>query len=130
MATNAFFLGVDGGGTGCRARLCDAAGSRLGDGEGGPANIRFGVQQAFASVREATLQAWRQARLTAGALPRITACLALAGATEPAELDAARAHHPNFHKAIITADAHAACIGAHMGSDGGVVIAGTGSIGW
>lgn len=78
----------------------------------------------------ATRQALERAHLTAEDLPRITACLALAGATEPAERDAAQAQRHAFHKAIITSDAHAACIGAHSGLDGAVVVVGTGSIGW
>jgi glucosamine kinase len=124
------FLGVDGGGTGCRARLCDAAGKRLGEAQGGPANIRLGLEQAFASVRDATLACLEQAQLTADDLPRISACLALAGATEPAELAAARQQRQAFGKAMLTADAHAACVGAHNGADGGVIVVGTGSIGW
>jgi glucosamine kinase len=130
MASQPLFLGVDGGATRCRARLCDGAGNRLGEAEGGPANIRFGVKEAFASVLEATLQALGQANLTPDDLPRITACLALAGATEPIELAAARQYKQAFGRAFVTADAHAACIGAHWGNDGGVIIAGTGSIGW
>ena len=35
--------------------------------------------------------------------------------------------HP-FRTAVITTDAHAACIGAHGGKDGGVIIAGTGAV--
>lgn len=57
MASNALFLGVDGGGTRCRARLADAGGTRLGEGEAGPGNVRLGVPQASASVREAAVQA-------------------------------------------------------------------------
>jgi glucosamine kinase len=124
------FLGVDGGGTGCRARLCDAAGKQLGEAQGGPANIRLGLEQAFASVRDATLACLEQAQLTPDDLPRISACLALAGATEPAELAAARQQRQAFGKAMLTADAHAACVGAHNGADGAVVVVGTGSIGW
>jgi len=130
VQANALFLGVDGGGTGCRARLCDAAGMRLGEAQGGPANIRLGLEQAFASVRDATLSCLEQAQLGPDDLPRITACLALAGATEPAELAAARQQRQAFGKAILTADAHAACVGAHHGADGGVIVVGTGSIGW
>lgn len=127
---NDLFLAVDGGGTRCRARLSDASGARLGEASAGPANIRSGLKDAFASVFEATLACLEQARLTADDLPRITACLALAGATEPAELAAATMHQQAFGKAILTSDAHAACVGAHGGHDGAVVIAGTGSIGW
>jgi glucosamine kinase len=35
-----------------------------------------------------------------------------------------------FGRAILTADAHAACVGAHNGGDGGVIVVGTGCIGW
>ena len=35
-----------------------------------------------------------------------------------------------FQHTLITTDAHAACVGAHRGRDGGIVIAGTGSVGW
>ena len=130
MAAKALFLAVDGGGTGCRARLCDAEGNRLGEAEAGPANIRYGLKEAFASVLDATLKCLEQAQLTAGDLPRITACLALAGATEPTELAAARMQQQAFGRAILTPDAHAACVGAHGGGDGGVIVVGTGSIGW
>jgi glucosamine kinase len=128
--TNGLFLAVDGGGTRCRARLCDASGAALAEASAGPANIRTSLKEAFASVREATLACLEQARLTANDIPRITACLALAGATEPAEVAAATLHPQGFGKAILTSDAHAACVGAHGGDDGGVVVAGTGSIGW
>ena len=63
-------------------------------------------------------------------LARMVACLALAGASEPGLLAAARQHPHPFHKAIITTDAHAACIGAHSERDGGIIIAGTGTVGW
>lgn len=58
------------------------------------------------------------------------ACLALAGASEPADLAAARRVKYPFGRAMITSDAHAACVGAHGGRDGGVVVVGTGTIGW
>lgn len=130
MSAKALFLAVDGGGTACRARLCDASGNRLGQAEAGPANIGYGLEEAFASVLEATLECLEQARLTPSDLPRITACLALAGATEPIDLAAARLQKQAFGQAILTADAHAASVGAHNGGDGGVIVAGTGSIGW
>ena len=129
-AKNELFLGVDGGGTRCRVRLCDASGLKLGEAEAGPANIRFGLKESFASVQQATIECLRQAQLTSHDLRRITACLALAGATEPAELAAAKLHEQSFGRAILTSDAHAACVGAHQGGDGGILIIGTGSIGW
>ena len=41
------FLGIDGGGTRCRARLCDDAGRTLGEGTAGAANVRLGLERAF-----------------------------------------------------------------------------------
>jgi glucosamine kinase len=124
------FLGVDGGGTSCRARLADSAGTLLGEGAAGPANIRLGLEAAFGAVREATRQCLTAAGLSLDDAP-IVACLALAGASEPVEAAAARDYrnHP-FERMLVTTDAHAACIGAHRGRDGGVVIVGTGSVGW
>src|SRR5262249_13978004 len=72
----------------------------------------------------------RAARLPRDALRRTVACLALAGASEPAHLAAARAKAHPFRAAIVTSDAHAACVGAHGGHDGGAVVIGTGTIGW
>jgi glucosamine kinase len=124
------FLGVDGGGTRCRARLCNSSGQVLGEAETGPANIRLGLDQSFSAVLDAAAQCLDKARLKQGAQSRIVACLALAGASEPASLDAARTRSLPFHKTLITTDAHAACVGAHSGCDGGVVVAGTGTVGW
>jgi glucosamine kinase len=124
------FLGVDGGGTQCRARLADRSGRVIGEGVGGPANIRLGVDSGFAAALTATGQCLAEAGLGEAALDRTIACLALAGATEPTELAAARSRRLPFHRTVITSDAHAACVGAHGGRDGGVIIAGTGSVGW
>lgn len=123
-------LGVDGGGTQCRARLADRSGRLLGEGTSGPANIRLGLDAGFASVLDAARQCLAEARLGEHAMGRIAACLALAGATEPSELAAARSRRLPFSHTVIVSDAHAACVGAHRGNDGGVIIAGTGSVGW
>jgi glucosamine kinase len=65
----------------------------------------------------------------AGREQRIVACLAMAGASELDEVGAA-ARQLSFFDVSVTSDARAACIGAHTGRDGGIIIAGTGSIGW
>ncbi|MGZ8390120.1 MAG: BadF/BadG/BcrA/BcrD ATPase family protein [Rhodoplanes sp.] len=130
MKTDALLLGVDGGGTKCRARLCALSGARLGEAVTGPANIRLGLDTSLAAVLQATLLCLEQAGLSSFDLPRITACLALAGASEPADLAAAQAKRLPFGRTLITADAHAACVGAHGGRNGGVIVVGTGTIGW
>ncbi len=52
-----FFLGIDGGGTGCRAALADADGLIIGQGQGGPANINTDVEGAAVNILAATAQA-------------------------------------------------------------------------
>lgn len=123
-------LGIDGGGSRCRARLCTVSGAMLSEGSAGSANIRLGVEQSFASVHEATVQCMRSAGLSSRDLDRVVACLALAGASEPRELEAARAHAHPYRRAVVVTDAEAACVGAHGGHNGGVIVIGTGSIGW
>jgi glucosamine kinase len=123
------FLGVDGGGTSCRARLADSAGALLGEAVAGPANVRISLEESVRSVRDAAGRCLAQAG--AGFADPVVACLALAGASEPREAAAARAaFEAHFRRVIVTTDAHAACVGAHRGRDGGVIIVGTGSIGW
>lgn len=128
MEDEFLLLGIDGGGTRCRARLCRMSGTVLGEGEAGPANIRFGIEESFAAALEATAQCLAQAGLELDDCA-IVACLALAGASDPATLSELENHHHPFRKAIFTTDSHAALIGAHRGRDGGIVIVGTGSVG-
>jgi glucosamine kinase len=105
-------------------------GTTLGEATAGPANIRFGLERSFSAILQATIECLVQAGLSSKDSSRITACLALAGASEPKHLAAAQDYPHPFRRAIVTTDAHAACIGAHHGKDGGIIIIGTGSIGW
>jgi glucosamine kinase len=130
MQVGTLLVGVDGGGTRCRARLCAASGARLADAVTGPANIRLGFKPAMIAVMSAIEQCLEQAGLPKRDLGQITACLALAGASEPTQLALARRQRYPFAQTILATDAQAACVGAHRGGDGGVIIAGTGTIGW
>jgi glucosamine kinase len=130
LGPHALLLGVDGGGTQCRARLTNAVGAQLGEATAGPANIRFGLERSFSAILQATTECLVQAGLSSKDSSRITACLALAGASEPKHLAAAQDYPHPFRRAIVTTDAHAACVGAHDGREGGIIIIGTGSIGW
>jgi glucosamine kinase len=123
-------LGIDGGGTSCRARLCALSGEVLGEAATGPANLRLGLEQSFSAVLAAATRTLDQAGISSQHLTRVVACLALAGASEPAYLAAAQSYSHPFRKAIVITDAHAACLGAHGQRDGGVIVAGTGTVGW
>ena len=47
VAPEVLFMGLDAGGTRCRARIRDASGRLLGEGEAGPANARRGSRAAM-----------------------------------------------------------------------------------
>ena len=121
---------MDGGGTACRARLCAFDGAKLGEAVAGPANIRLGIDESFSAVFTVAQQCVRQAGLGTRDLSRITACLALAGASEASVMAAAKARRHPFRQVVFVTDAHAACVGAHGGKPGGVIVVGTGTIGW
>src|SRR5207245_7235268 len=89
MAAGEIFLGVDGGGTRCRARLADRAGRILGEGVAGPANIRLGLEASLAAVMDTGRQCLGEAGLREKAQGPTTACLALPDTTDPADRAAA-----------------------------------------
>src|SRR5260370_9663253 len=122
--------GSDGGGSRCRARLCNIAGATLSEGVAGAANLRLGVEQSFASVLQATTQCTSGAGLSSRDFERVVACVALAGASEPSQLGAARRHEHPYRIAVFVTDAQAACAGAHGGRDGAIIVIGPASIGW
>ncbi|NRA18971.1 MAG: N-acetylglucosamine kinase [Oceanospirillaceae bacterium] len=122
-----WLLGIDGGGTSCRVRLCDASGNTLGQGESGSANVRLGASTVFQSIAEATEQALKTAGLNADILSKTYAGLGLAGAvSEQLNLSITEYPHP-FADLCIDNDAVIACLGAHRGHDGAILILGTGS---
>src|SRR2546423_15678878 len=63
-----FYLGVDGGGTSCRARIEDAEGRLLGQGAAGPATTRIGADRSMQAVRTASMAAANHAGLPPGPL--------------------------------------------------------------
>ncbi len=123
------FLGVDGGGTGCRARLETATGEVLGQGLSGPATTRLGIEAAWASITTAIDGALREAGLSPAEQAGVQAGIGLAGLGRKGTLEALQAQPHPFAGIAFTSDAFAACLGAHSGQDGAIVIAGTGSIG-
>ncbi len=123
------FLGVDGGGTGCRARIEDAAGTVLGQGLSGPASTRLGIDEAWASIARAFDAAIADAGIGAKQVAQIRAGIGLAGIGRKGALEALRAIAHPFASIDFVSDGVGACLGAHSGRDGAIVISGTGSIG-
>lgn len=127
MIEGPFFLGVDGGGTGCRARLVNAQGAIVGEGQAGPAALRLGADQAWNAISGAVQNAISAARLQLP-LNMIHAGIAVAGTSHISHLHGLTEKARAFAQVRIVSDGYAACLGAHGGADGGVVSAGTGSI--
>jgi glucosamine kinase len=124
-----YFLGVDGGGTGCRARIEDEVGTVLGQGISGPATTRLGIDEAWASISRAFGAAIEEAELGFSEVARLHVGVGLAGIGRKGALDALRAIGHPFASIDFVSDGMGACLGAHSGLDGAIVIAGTGSIG-
>jgi glucosamine kinase len=125
----ALFIGIDGGGTNCRARLRDAAGRLLGEGVGGPANARLDPAFVMSSILTASRQAASAAGLAEADLDRARAGLGLAGAGLKSACERLLAEPHPFPTVAIETDAYAAWLGAHGGEDGAILILGTGSCG-
>jgi len=123
----ALYLGVDGGGTGCRARLEDGDGSVLGAGLAGPATTRLGLDAAMAAVETAAAAALKEAGVEDWS--KVHAGIGLAGIGRKGALAALLARPHRFASIALASDGVIACIGAHAGRDGGIVICGTGSVG-
>jgi glucosamine kinase len=124
------FVGVDGGGTGCRARIEDAKGCLLGTGIAGPAALRIGVDRALGEVEKACRVALEEAGLGSDALSSVYAGVGLAGVGRKGVLEQLVLRPHPFRSVIYAHDATIACIGAHSARDGGIVIVGTGSVGF
>lgn len=128
MTKGALYLGIDGGGSRCRARIADEHGV-LGEGGSGPATTRLGIDNAWRSIMHACEAAAEQAGLSRAEFARMHAGIGLAGLTRRgAEAALQEVAHP-FASVRFISDGLAACLGAHSGADGAIVVAGTGSIG-
>ena len=121
------FLGIDGGGSRCRARIRDARGAILGEAVGGASNIYQDFAGALATIIATAGEAAAQAGL---ATTDLHAGMGLAGIVTSVGVERIAAARLPFASVTADNDAYAACIGAFAGNDGGIVIAGTGSIGF
>ncbi|MGO4667191.1 BadF/BadG/BcrA/BcrD ATPase family protein [Bosea sp. 2YAB26] len=123
------YLGVDGGGTGCRCRLETAQGEVLGSGIAGPASLRLGLEASLAAVMQAARGAMSEAGLSEDQFSRVRAGICLAGIGRKGMQEELAGWTSPFAVTVFESDGLGACLGAHAGEDGGIIIIGTGSIG-
>jgi glucosamine kinase len=125
----ALFMGIDGGGSRCRARLRDAGGALLASAQAGGANVYLDFDGALATIRGCVADTLQQAGLPPAAQRRVHLGLGLAGVSSPAIAGLVETALDGFAAVRVSNDAVTACLGAHGGRDGGLIIAGTGSAG-
>ncbi len=129
LARVRYWVGVDGGGTGTRVKLADAAGRVLGQGESGPSALGQGVAQAWRHIQEALARAAEQAGVAGLSLADCALGAGLSGAHVMADAQAFIETQPGFAAVLLENDGYTTVLGAHGGAPGLVVAAGTGTVG-
>lgn len=122
-----YFLGIDAGGSNCRARLTDADGVVIGTGHSGPANARIGIDALYETLDETAGQALSGAGLTHDDRAAVHVGMGIAGISRPGVRAALAALDFGFGSVRYATDAQIANLGAHGGQDGAILIIGTGS---
>ena len=123
--TQPLLIGIDGGGTSCRAALLAGQNARY-EVVLGPANVSTDFDAALATINAALAQLAQRAGLTLAELATATAHLGLAGVMNTAIAARVAAHLP-FSHATVTDDRPTTIAGALGESDGALAAIGTGS---
>ncbi|TPM04096.1 N-acetylglucosamine kinase [Mesorhizobium sp. B2-3-10] len=121
-----FVLGIDGGGTSCRAALATADGAVVGRAKSGAANIRTDLTGARSNIVDAARQAFIAAGQDPDLIPQTPAILGLAGANVGTYRQQLEAILP-FSTSRVETDAEIALEGAVGSGDGAIAILGTGT---
>ncbi|MDB5524946.1 MAG: N-acetylglucosamine kinase [Rhizobium sp.] len=122
-----YLVGIDGGGTSCRAAVADATGRILGHGKSGAANIMTAPDTALVNITKAAKAAFTDAGLSEELVQSADAFLGLAGNNVEDTVAYVIPRLPFAHS-IIESDGLVALQGALGDGDGGVAILGTGTI--
>ena len=122
-----FFIGIDGGGSSCRAALAGPDGIVKGRGASGAANILTDMDSGVRHIVEAATAACVDAGHDKALLPSCDAVLGLAGANVESTVGVVIRRLP-FRNSVVESDALIAVNGALGDRDGAVAILGTGSV--
>lgn len=121
-----FLVGIDGGGTNCRAALATIDGKIIGRGDAGSSNITTDLDGATVNIMNAISDAFRSAEVPDEAQRQTSAWLGLAGANVGPYASLLTARLP-FALKKVDGDAPIALQGALNEGDGAIAILGTGS---
>ncbi|NEJ72378.1 N-acetylglucosamine kinase [Rhizobium phaseoli] len=120
-------IGIDGGGTSCRAAVADRDGNIIGRGKSGPANILSDLDNSLLNIVESARQALRDAGLAAETITAVASVVGVAGANVGDYGRRIEEALP-FAEGRVVTDALIALQGALGDADGIVGAFGTGSV--
>lgn len=124
------FIGVDGGASKCIVRVENEMGELLGREVSGPANIRLSVEKTWESIDSALANILHPLGITFNHTQyRFHAGMGLAGCEMSSAYQRFIKYSHFFHSLQVKSDAYTACLGAHGGENGAIIIAGTGTVG-
>lgn len=120
-------IGIDGGGSSCRAAVADRFGNILGRGKAGPANILSDLENSLVNIVESARQALHDAGFAAETVSNAAAVVGVAGANVGDYGSRIEKALP-FAEGRVVTDALIALQGALGDADGVVGAFGTGSV--
>jgi glucosamine kinase len=129
---NDIFIGIDGGATKSKVRIEDKLGNVLGQTLSGPSNMNLSVEGAWQSILHAIEEALKPTAISLQDKThyRFHAGMGIAGCEIKSAYEEFMRYPHEFTTLQVVSDAHIACLGAHLGQDGSVIIVGTGAIGY
>lgn len=120
-------IGIDGGGSSCRAAVTDGTGRILGRGNAGPSNILSDLDSSLANIIASARNALVDAGLPVEAISGVAAVVGVAGANVGDYAQRVERALPFVRRRVVT-DASTALQGALGNSDGVIGAFGTGSV--
>ncbi|MFN8770265.1 MAG: ROK family protein [Neisseriaceae bacterium] len=123
-----FKIGIDGGGTKTHAILVDEENNIIDECFYGPANIRTNLNLAYNSIVGAINELITRHSLVS---KQVKIGIGVAGYSVKERRDKLfELLNHNYPQIILNSDCHIACIAAHSGKDGSIIICGTGIVGY
>lgn len=120
------YVGMDGGGTGCRVAIADRDGAIIAEATGGPANVTTDIDLAIGNILTTLREAAAKAGLSDAQMTAAPAHAGLAGVMTPTDARAVRDRLP-FAWCEVSDDRLTSVLGALGARDGALVAVGTGS---